>query len=192
MRLFRTIVLLCLCFCSACTTATLTAVPTATISAAVMPAVRTATISAAVMPAGYPAPAFADPLPGGYPAPGIVIPTLVQGTLSPDKGRVFGTIQLKGANMPGLQLYLSTVIVDSKGVEVAASLDRQSDPVANTDAQGRFNFPNVPKGRYVLMYYEHPQAFLLLNPETHMAIGVTVEPGKSIDLGVLNFNQLVQ
>jgi hypothetical protein len=142
---------------------------------------------------GYPGANTATPVSSvanAYPVQAIVIPTLVHSTPDPKKAQVHGFIQLNGIPFPGADLYLAPIIVNAQSTEVAAQLNREDDPKTTTDTNGEYLFVNVSPGQYVLMYYNHPQAYLLLDPKTHLAEKVKIEVGKNIDLGILSYDKL--
>jgi hypothetical protein len=185
MKHLRWFVLIFLVLLSACTTAT---TPTT--------AIKPTQIEVTQGTPGYPAPVepVMAPSPNGYPAPGTSVESspAIQPTADPKMGKVTGALVLKGSPWTKADLYLAPVIKNAQGTQVAAQLDREDNPKTTTDTQGKFVFVNVPPGRYALMYYDNPQAFLLLDPKTRLGVSATIEANNTIDLGTLSYDQLPQ
>jgi hypothetical protein len=178
MKPFFRVLFVCLFFLSACATATPTASNAITL--------RTPS-------SGYPAANEPNAaVTGGYPAPvqEIILPTPMKDSPDPTKGMVKGILQVKGQPVVSSNLYLAEVIPNAQATEVAARMERATSPRAQTDLQGKFTFVNVPVGRYSLMYDAPPNAYLLLDLKTHLAISVTVKANNTIDLGTLNYDEL--
>ena len=130
------------------------------------------------------------PTKNGYPAPIEILPTSMTGTMDPQKGEVVGVLQLKGAPVASTNLYLADIIPNPQATEVAVHMERGKSPSALTDQNGNFNFVNIPPGRYALMFDAPPNAYLLLDLKTHLAITVSVTAGAKADLGTLNYDDL--
>lgn len=143
----------------------------------------------------YPESASPGALPTAYPYPAAVLiePTTTPvptSTADPSMGVVQGVIL--NANQPLDQaiIYLSQIKTDAKGTELAAALDPAESPRTATDEQGKFIFVNVPPGRYALIFYVVTDAFLLNYPDNGEPILLTVESGKTTDLGKLSYDDL--
>jgi hypothetical protein len=127
----------------------------------------------------YPMPTNSSPL--------TAIPAV---TRDANLGIVKGILLLQNKPVVDTNLFLASIIKNSKGTEVAASLDKNTAPGALTDSEGKFSFVNVKPGRYSLMMEAVPNDYLLFKPGVQESIFVTIEKNNTIDLGTLNYDDL--
>ena len=142
----------------------------------------------------YPYPPIASVNKPAYPNP-VTDPTsaaIVQPTptTDPKMGSVTGQLLLNNKGVNDVLLYLAGVLKDKSGKDIVAGLDRVSSPNISTDSEGKFNFVNVPPGRYALILDAATTQYLLNYPNKETTIFVDVVVGKVIDLGALNYDTL--
>ncbi|MHB0923867.1 MAG: hypothetical protein ACYC3H_07885 [Bellilinea sp.] len=130
---------------------------------------------------------FYDP---GYPVTTAPQPTAIEVTRDASMGIVSGTILLNDKPVNNLRLFLADILQSGDGVEVATSLDRSVAPTSLSNNEGKFNFLNVPPGRYGLMLYEGVNSYLLLDPSNGEAILISVDADEEIDLGIYRYTDL--
>jgi hypothetical protein len=154
------------------------------------------TVIAPTLESGYPAP---NQIQGAYPGPAQIEPTqplppAVDVTADLTMGRVTGVLQLLagGSATPvaGQTLYLARVLMGSDGQERAASFDPQTDPRAQTDERGGFQFVNVPPGRYGLVMDIVIESYLLNDPISGESLLITVTAGEELSMGELVYTTL--
>jgi uncharacterized protein YceK len=88
----------------------------------------------------------------------------------------------------GLIVYLGDIIVDSKGY-TGGFLDKQKAPSDLVNGEtGVFTINNVPPGQYSLIIYEVVLGGRAYTDDTGNVMVVKVEPGKTVDLGDINFS----
>jgi hypothetical protein len=129
----------------------------------------------------------------GYPITNVYTPAVVPDiTPSETTGVVRGTILHKGKPVIGYNLYLADIAVDDQGNETTALLRRSEAPQTILGVGGEFIFSDVIPDRYALMLYNGVGAVLLLKPDqvVEEAIIVDVLPGETINLGILDFQEL--
>ncbi len=151
---------------------------------------------------GYPAPAYPYPAPGypapeiyptpeGYPAPATP-DTPPTPTVTPDvtKGYITGALRLNGQGVGDIILYLAEIVKDSSGQDRGATLSPVLSPNTTTDIEGKFIFTNISPGKYQLVLYTVINAYFLYYPGEKKEIIVTVEAGKTVEVGVLDYDTL--
>lgn len=147
----------------------------------------------------YPAPG-SYPGPGAYPGPGGApagsngqAPNSGPLPTSSSGGTVTGSLligkDLKPVN--NYPIYLGQVLNLSSGEPGLVSIDRAKSPRAFLDGTGKFVFINVPPGKYSLILDIVEKTFILREPATGNDILIDVEEGKTIDLGILKYPDLV-
>lgn len=157
---------------------------------------QTATAPAVSTVAGYPGlPSPTSPAPGypgaatnDTPAPSTPLPATP--TSDPKLGSVAGVIQLKGKPVTNVAIYLGQLLKDNSGTESVVALDPKASPWAPTDSEGHFRIVNVAPGRYGLVLVTVTSSVHLLYPDKNESVIVTIEAGKEVDLGVLNYAAL--
>lgn len=119
-------------------------------------------------------------------ADNVPTPDLTRGSV---RGQIF--VRVEGAELPvrGENLFLAPIGKTEEGVEVAAILDRLSNPRATTDNGGNFSFYNVPPGRYGLVFDQVPQSFLLNRPPKGDSLVIEVTAGEVTDVGRLVYDE---
>jgi hypothetical protein len=144
---------------------------------------------------GYPAPDQTNAN-SGYPAPegSGVVPsaTLVMPTRDASLGSLKGRLLENGKPVEYADLYLANLLVNDEGKDVAFSFDRATSPRAMTNANGEFEFVNLPAGQYGLVYDIIVKSVLLLDPGTGEQMKVLIEDGKEVDAGALDYSELPQ
>jgi hypothetical protein len=110
-------------------------------------------------------------------------------TQDPNKGMVTGKIITdKPEDRNGLLIYLGDVIIDSNG-NVGGFLDKTRAPNALVNGDdGTFTIRNVPTGEYSLIIYEVVFGGRAYTDPTGNVMIVKVEPGKTVDLGDIEFS----
>jgi len=144
-------------------------------------------------PYPYPAPVVqANPYPEGQdtePVKSVATP-LSTVTLAPGTGIVTGVVFLNGEPVAHYTFYLAGVITNDEGTEAVAALKRLSSPRTASDENGRFEFRNVPPGKYGLVLDTVKSAYMLHDPTSNEQIFVVVEADQQVDLGTLDFETL--
>lgn len=149
---------------------------------------------AAATPAGgaypYPAAQIVNPYPAGMePVAPTDIP-LPTPTYDAQMGMVRGRLLEANAPVKELIVFLAEIAKDAKGAELAASFSATDSPRMNTNENGEFVFMNVKPGRYSIVLYTGMDAWLLNYPDKKEPILFTVEAGKTVDIGDLNYDDI--
>lgn len=135
---------------------------------------------------GYPVPS--PKLPKAYPEP--VDTPEPMSTQDPVLGSAKGMLLLNSKPVQNCLLFLSDIAKDSQGKEVLVSVDYMTKNRTTTSNDGSFIFVNIPPKRYALVLVVIPNSYLLLRPGKQEAVTLTVESGKTVDLGRLDFDDL--
>ncbi len=161
--------------------------PTATPNMQTAPTQAAANTTAAYPAAGQP-PASTP----GYPAPeqGGTQAALPLPSKDPSMASLKGRLLQGGQPVANADLYLANLLTNEQGKEVAFSFDRSSSPRARTDQNGNFEFVNLKPGPYGMVYDVVVQSVLLLDPKTGNQLKFSVEQGKAIDAGNLDYSDL--
>jgi len=161
-----------------------------TVQPSPLPVVSTATVAPETSPSTYPPPPTMEVGPA-YPntSPQVVE---VLPTLTPDAsmGSAHGILLLNGEPVKEVILFLSDLVKDDAGVDRIVSVDLNTKNRALTGPDGTFNFINIPPERYALVLSVVNETFLLMKPGTQDPLLVTIEAGKAVDLGELNYDAL--
>ena len=141
----------------------------------------------------YPYP-YAMEVPPVYPSPGMeeATPTYIPlptPTADPSLGRVQGAL-FEAKSPVQVSLYLAEIKADEEGTEVSARFSPPDSPRVETNPDGSFTFVNITPGRYALILYTGFAAYLVNIPDKEDPILFTVEAGKTVDLGELNYDDL--
>jgi hypothetical protein len=105
-------------------------------------------------------------------------------------GIVTGKLLLNDKPVNEASLFLSDVIKDTDGEERLVSIDYNTKIRASTGPDGSFTFINVPVQHFAFVLNVVTNAYVLLKPGTQEPIIVKIEPGKTVDLGTLNYDAL--
>jgi hypothetical protein len=168
---------------AACSAPTVTPQPTQSVNQPTAAAVST------VYPYPYPGPAVSIIENTAYPMPATETP-MPTATVDPQLGVLKGVLLLNDKPVGDAVLFLSDIGKDSAGKEVLVSVDYNTKVRTTTNADGSFTFRNVPVQRFALVLVVVPNSFVLVDPVKEQAITVTIEAGKTVDLGTLNFGDL--
>lgn len=102
-----------------------------------------------------------------------------------EPGIVKGVLFENGKPVANARLYLGSII--KNGV---AAFDRVRSITTTTDEQGRFEFRDVPPGKYVLILDEIISSHLLIWPDKKEPILIDMRESRGICLGEINFPYL--
>ena len=127
----------------------------------------------------YPAPAGTDAV---TPVP---LPTR-NSSLASIKGRLLQN----GKPLENADLYLSNLLVNDQGKEVAFTFDSSKSPRTLTNQNGEFEFFNLQPGQYGLVYDVVVQSVLLLDPKSGKQMKYVLAVGQSINAGDLDYSDL--
>jgi hypothetical protein len=131
-------------------------------------------------PQGYPGSTLEDtPGPSTTPPP--------SPTIDPQLGIASGTIELKGQPVAKVAMYLGQLLKDSTGRDSVVALDLKASPWAPTDSSGHFRIVNVAPGKYGLVLVTVTASYHLLYPDKSQSVVLTIEAGREVDLGTLNY-----
>lgn len=112
---------------------------------------------------------------------------------SGEVGTVVGFL-LEGGDTPQpvgqVRLYLGEVVRSADGTPAMARMDRQTAPSAQTDANGRFVFADVPPGQHTLFLDVIVRVVVLDDPSSGGDLLIEVEGGTITDLGELIYPEL--
>lgn len=123
-----------------------------------------------------------------------IVPVKVEPTFTPapNAGSVKGVINIEqnGKYLPlkNTDLYLATILMSPSGVTGVAGLDVSSDPRTSTNDKGAFLFQNIPAGKYGMILYLVTHAYLMNQTYKDASMIITVDAGKTTDLGDLKYN----
>ncbi len=161
---------------------------------------------AACSPTSKPAPTATPADGGAYPYPNTAqvvspypggvepsVPTDIPAptpTYDAQMGIVRGRLLEAKAPVKDLIVFLAEIAKDAKGTELAASFSATDSPRMNTTENGEFVFMNVKPGRYSIVLYTGMDAWLLNYPDKKEPILFTVEAGKTVDIGDLNYDDI--
>ena len=154
---------------------------------------QTGGVSPTDIPASqYPGPYIEATKDSAYPAPATPVPgaSLPTSTSDPQMGNVQGVLLLNGQPVNNVFFYLAEIIKDKTGKDIVAGLDRVNSPNTHTNNDGSFAFINMKPGKYGLILDVATNQFLINYPDETKAIVITVEAGKTVDLGTLDYDSL--
>jgi hypothetical protein len=159
-------------------------------------AATTAPVAYPTPPTGVPYPTAQQAVVPPYPNyPAQQQPYTAPATLQPSPtfdatmGNVTGKILLNGQPVVA-SLFLAKIGADAKGTELVASFSAGESPRVEIDPQGNFVFVNIPAGRYALVIYTGVSGFLATLPGKEEAVTMTVDAGKTTDLGTMDYKEL--
>jgi hypothetical protein len=144
-------------------------------------------------PESYPAPSQPQPINPAYPAPEQQpVPTIPQLDITPDPSMamVEGVLLYNSKPVPGAILYLSEVLRSEDGEAGVVAFERSATTKTFSNLEGEFVFYNIPPGEYGLVIDVIAASYLLSYPDGSEEILLTISSNESIDLGVLNFDDL--
>jgi hypothetical protein len=112
-----------------------------------------------------------------------VIPTAAQ-----DKGVVHGILLEVDTKQPlsevkGVDVFLGAILRSGDNAQSLASLDKNTAPRADPDANGRFVFADVPPGEYALVVRSPVSEVVARKLDQSGDVIVTVVAGQALDLG---------
>jgi len=112
-------------------------------------------------------------------------------TSQPDLGTITGTLNRE--NKPDIpitsaDLFLAEILSGADNTLSVAALDMNAAPKANTGADGRFAFVDVPPGTYTLVIRTPLGALLIPDPNSGHDLLIPVTADKTIALGQLYVN----
>jgi len=163
------------------------ATPTAQPDNAIPETIESTTTAA---PTGYPQPweVIQDPLdpgyPQSYPAPHQENPEPV--VQDENLAVVRGVLLRNGEAVTEGSVFLSEIVKDQAGNDFVVSFDRTSPLNSGLSSAGEFAIPNVPLGRYGLVYDLVTSSVLLIQPGTTLSVIVEVNQAGEVDLGELD------
>jgi hypothetical protein len=137
----------------------------------------------------------------GYPYPNSAYPhpleePVLMATSGPipapeeNSGIVTGFLLIQGKPVVDVSVYLADLLKDDQGNDSIASYDRANSPRAFTDIEGKFVFANIEPKKYGLILDVVLNSYLLSHPKGSGPIFITVEAGKIVDLGKLDYTEL--
>jgi hypothetical protein len=140
----------------------------------------------------YPYPQYNITENPNYPPPSMAIianpdPT---STADPLQGYIRGKLLHNYVPVSNITLYIAEVITDDTGRDMVAGLDPRKSPNTVTDSQGNFTFTNITPGRYALILDIITNQYLLNYPGKEDPIIFQVEPGREVNFGDMNFDEL--
>jgi hypothetical protein len=119
--------------------------------------------------------------------------TQVTATVAPDRAIITGALLVNpSAPQPVKEaiVYLGELVSSGGTTPMAASVDRSRSPRTATDLAGRFQFINVPPGRYVLILDRIYGSYMLNDPKNGGDLIFEAKPGQVLDLGNLVYAAL--
>jgi hypothetical protein len=129
----------------------------------------------------------AYPVPEQEAVPTIVLPAVTQ---DPSMALVKGVLLYNSKPVPGAILYLSEVVRSEDGEAGVVAFERSAPTKTFTNTEGEFVFYNIPPGEYGLVIDLIAASYLLSYPDGSEEILVTISSKETIDLGVLDFDDL--
>jgi hypothetical protein len=132
-----------------------------------------------------------------YPWPGSPEQALTGASLSipdpkPDSAVIVGILSENGKPLANATIYLADVLQDDDTGEFqVASYSRETSPRATVDQNGQFVFADIKPGKYSLIVDNFSTYFSLFEPaDSEKPLIFSVEPGKTTDLGALDYEDL--